>query len=117
MAVLPSGVHSATNTVPLLGGSSAAGLTAGWAMKGVTADSGTVNCAVALPGMSVNTPLTFRYKARRARPSPVGVTVPVTDEDDTSTPMDDTTAPNVSMEAGVASGMSCSRFCPLTRAD
>ena len=109
VAVLPSGVHSATNTVPLLGGSCAAGLTATWATYAIVADCGTVNCAVALPGSSVSTPLTLRYSARRARPSPVGKT-PVTDELATTTPMDDTAAPSASTSGGVSSGTSWMAF-------
>ena len=82
-------------------------------MYGVVAVTGTMNCAVALPGTSVMTPVTLRYSASRRLPLPVTVVGSRVIALDTTMPMDGTTAPNVSTETGVASGASWSRFSPV----
>ena len=83
-------------------------------MYGVMAVVSTVNSAVALPGTSVNVPVVLTYSAIRTIPSPV-IVGPFTMllALATHTPMDDTSAPNVSIEAGVTIGVSCSWFWPV----
>ena len=110
-AVLPSAVHTATNTVPLSVGSTAAGLRLISTTYGVVEVVNTMNCAVALPGSSVSVPVVLRYSARRTLPLPVTES-PRAVALDTRTPMEGTTAPVACTVAGVGRGDSCRRLAP-----